>query len=52
MDKSVTVVVPVYGTAQLVEKLVEALPSLRSAAESAGWRYEGCIIVDDGSPNG
>ena len=52
MDKSVTVVVPVDGTAQRVEKLVEALPSLRSAAESAGWRYEGCIIVDDGSPSG
>ena len=51
MDKTVTLLVPVYRTAQLAETLVRALPGFRSAAESAGWRYEGCIVVDDGSPN-
>ena len=51
MDKSVTLMVPVYGTAQLAEKLVRALPGFRAAAESIGWRFDGCIVVDDGSPN-
>ena len=51
MDKSVTLMVPVYRTATLAEELVRALPGFRSAAESAGWRCEGCIVVDDGSPN-
>lgn len=51
MDKSVTLLVPVYRTATLAETLVRALPGFRSAAESSGWRYEGCIVVDDGSPN-
>ena len=51
MDKSVSLVVPAYGTAQLAEKLVRALPAFRSAAESIGWRFDGCIVVDDGSPN-
>lgn len=52
MDKSVTLMVPVYRTATLAETLVRALPGFRAAAESAGWRFEGCIVVDDGSPNG
>ena len=51
MDKTVTLLVPVYRTAQLAETLVRALPGFRSTAESAGWRYDGCIVVDDGSPN-
>ena len=51
MEKSLTLVVPVYGTPSLAGKLAMALPSLRAAAESCGWRYDGCIFVDDGSPN-
>ena len=51
MDKTVTLLVPVYRTAKLAEDLVRALPGFRSVVESAGWRYVGCIVVDDGSPN-
>ena len=52
MDKSVALTVPVYGTAELAQRLVRALPAFRRAVESAGWEYRGCIVVDDGSPNG
>jgi len=51
MDKTVTLIVPVYATSALAERLVRALPGFRAAAEAAGWSYSGCIVVDDGSPN-
>ena len=52
MEKTVTLVVPVFRTAELAGKLVRAVPALRACAEQAGWKLAECIVVDDGSPNG
>lgn len=48
---TLSLIVPVYKTDDLVAGLVKDLPSLAAAAASCGCRLVETIIVDDGSPN-
>ena len=48
---SVTLIVPVYGTPDLIGELVEALPAFAALVDSLGWQYAGTIVDDDGSPD-
>lgn len=48
---TLSLIVPVYKTADLVPGLVKDLPLLAGAAESCGCRLVETIVVDDGSPN-
>lgn len=48
---TLSLIVPVYKTDDLVAGLVKDLPSLAVAAASCGCRLIETIVVDDGSPN-
>lgn len=48
MSMDLSVVVPVYGSAPIVEELARRL---RAALEPTGWRWE-VLLVDDDSPDG
>ena len=48
---TLSLVVPVYGTADLLENLLAQLDLLHRTASDCGLDFIEAIIVDDGSPN-